>query len=66
MESVDERDEGLSASQVAAIASIRAGEPVVYRVTFHDGEIGTTTGADLNCFESVLWGSRWSRVKATR
>jgi hypothetical protein len=66
MESVDERDEGLSALQVAAIARIRAGEPVVYRVTFHDGVIGTTTDADLNCFESVLWGSRWSPVEATR
>jgi hypothetical protein len=52
-------DDALSPTQQAAIAAIRSGKPVVYRVKFTNGVVSTTTGSDLFSFESVFHNVSW-------
>jgi hypothetical protein len=51
----------LSAHQKSAIAAIREGRPVAYRVTFFNGLVGTKTHTELYVFESEFRNVTWDR-----
>jgi hypothetical protein len=51
----------LSPTQKSAIAAIRDGRPVAYRVTFVNGLVGTKTHTELYVFESEFRNVTWDR-----
>jgi hypothetical protein len=51
----------LSPTQKSAIAAIREGRPVAYRVTFLNGLVSTKTHTELYIFESEFINVTWDR-----